>query len=112
MPTTQEIQAALKVLEEAGKHVPSIEDIKAGMSAEEIAVILKAVRETGAIQQFAQGERLSTDPEPTVVTEHDKKVHAAFTRDTRYEPYSEAEKKLIAAEAVRAFRDAGVEVKR
>jgi hypothetical protein len=112
MPTTQEIQAALKVLEEAGKHIPSIEDIKAGMSAQEIALILKAVRETGAIQQFAQGERISADPEPTVVTEHDKKVHAAFTRDTRYEPYTDEEKKLIAAEAVAAYRAAGVELKR
>jgi hypothetical protein len=103
MPTKEEIQAALRVLE-AATHPPSLEDIRSDNTPEEIAAILKAVREAG-------GVLARPDNEPTLVSAEDKKIHALMTRDKRLEPLTVDEQKILAAATVKAYREAGVEIR-
>ena len=103
MPTKEQIQAALRVLE-AAAHKPSLEDIRSDNTPEEIAAILKAVREAGGVLARPGNE-------PTLATVEDQRIHALMTRDKRLEPLTVDEQKILAAATVKAFRDAGVEIR-
>jgi protein involved in polysaccharide export with SLBB domain len=76
-----------------------MEDIRPGMSAEEIARVLKAIREAG-------GAYAESDNVPTVTTEEDRKIQAIMTRDFRLEPMTVDEQKSLAAAAGAALKAA------
>lgn len=100
-PTKEEIQAAMAVLARVQGAPVDINDIRPDNTPEEIAVILKAIREAGG---YAAGT--VTVDEPKIETALDRRIHEILTRDARLNPYTEDEKRLLAAAAGKALREA------
>lgn len=102
-PTKEEIAQALAVLARAKDAPVDMDSIRAGMSPAEIAVVLAEIRKHGSMTEILSGTVAPVN-EPEVKTEEDRRVHSILTRDTRYSPWSEEERKILAAATAKALR--------